>query len=187
MSLCFRVTPRLRAAIAELNAADELRKSKQRTISLASVRRIAAALGNRSSVHELLVAAAPVLPAPAERPSAHPDLKPRLQRLQAAQEGREYAAMVGDICGSEGAASRDASEMSTYRSQAGVGMNLVVSMATMFCVGFYAGGTEAEPYGVRALFSGLGLAILTMLVEITLFVIGASRVDRKVQCGHSDL
>ena len=35
------------------------------------------------------------------------------------------------------------------RSQISVGVNLIVSMATMFCVGFYAGGTEADPRGAR--------------------------------------
>lgn len=30
-----------------------------------------------------------------------------------------------------------------------VGVNVLVSMGTMFCVGFYAGGTEAEPHGAR--------------------------------------
>ena len=42
-------------------------------------------------------------------------------------------------------------------------------MATMFCVGFYAGGTEAEPRGARATMCGLALMILTLLVEMTLF------------------
>ena len=87
--------------------------------------------------------------------------------------------MVGDIVHSD-SANRDASEMTTYRSQLGVGVNLLVSMGTMFCVGFYAGGTEAEPYGVRATICGLLLCILTMLIEIVLFVIGASRIDERL-------
>ena len=57
--------------------------------------------------------------------------------------------MVGDICCNKTGSDRDAAEMSTYRSSISVGVNLIVSMATMFCVGFYAGGTEAEPHGVR--------------------------------------
>ncbi len=138
------------------------------------------AAADPSWVHELLLGAAPVLPAPAERAKPHPDLEPRLRRLQAAQDGREYAAMVSDVCGSAHTDQRDAVEMRTYRSQIGVGMNLIVSMGTMFCVGFYAGGTEAEPMGVRATICGLALSILAMLVEITLFVIGAWRVDTKM-------
>lgn len=198
MALSFASTPTLIAAAAEAvellapNEAEALRHcAKAKTLSLAEVRQVSAVLLERrraadsstagpSYVHELLAGAKPLLPATAERAAAHPELQPRLARLRAAQEGREYAAMVGDICGSEAQDKRDASEMATYRSQAGVGVNLIVSMVTMFCVGFYAGGTEEEPHGVRALFCGLALSILTMLVEITLFVIGASRVDKKM-------
>jgi len=53
-------------------------------------------------------------------------------------------------------------------------------MGTMFIVGAYAGGTEAEPYGVRAVVCGLVLMILTLVIEITLFLIGAIRVDSLV-------
>merc|ERR1719221_2013844 len=70
--------------------------------------------------------------------------------------------------------------MSTYRSQMGVGLNLVVSMATMFCVGYYLGGTEEQPHSVRACICGLVLCIITMAIEMTLFLIGATRVDAKM-------
>lgn len=132
-------------------------------------------------VHELLQGAVPILPSARKRPEPHPDLAPRLERLRDMVETREYAAMVGDIavCG-EDAAARDAAEMSTYRSQISVGVNLIVSMATMFCVGFYAGGTEAEPRGTRATMFGLFFMIVTLFIEMTLFLIGASRVDAQV-------
>jgi hypothetical protein len=100
-------------------------------------------------VHELLQGAAPVLPAPRQRADPHPSLAPRLDRLRLAQETRDYAKMVGDICGREESGEREAAEMQTYKSSIGVGLNLIVSMATMFCVGFYAGGTEDEPRGTR--------------------------------------
>ena len=121
----------------------------------------------------------PQLPAKPEKRAPHPELAPRLERLRAAQEAREYAAMMGDVHGHNNDGSVDI-EMSSYKSQMGIGLNLVVSMATMFTVGFYAGGTEAEPRGTRALACGLVLAIATMGVEMALFVIGASRVDAKV-------
>ena len=88
--------------------------------------------------------------------------------------------MVGGVLKDEGAAERDAAEMSTYRSQVGVGINLIVSMATMFTVGAYAGGTDAEPFGVRAVICGLALMLLTMAVEVSLFLIGAVRTDNMV-------
>lgn len=131
-------------------------------------------------VHELLFNAKPVLPAKTEKTPAHPALAPRLDKLRAAQEDREYARMVGGVVRDAAAAERDAAEMSTYRSQLGVGVNLIVSMATMFTVGAYAGGTEAEPFGVRAVCCGLALMLLAMAVEVSLFLIGAIRVDNKV-------
>ena len=131
-------------------------------------------------VHELLLGASPVLPARAQRAPAPPELKRRLEALRAAEADREYAALVGSTSGRTDDSARDAAEMSTYRSQMGVGLNLIVSMATMFTVGCYAGGTEAQPMGVRAVVSGLVLMLLAMAVEMGLFVIGASRIDEQV-------
>jgi Na+/melibiose symporter-like transporter len=116
----------------------------------------------------------------ASKAAPHPELAPRLEALRAAQEDREYARMVGTLAKDENVAARDAAEMSTYRSQLGVGVNLIVSMATMFTVGCYAGGTEEEPYGARAIMCGLALMLLAMGVEMSLFLIGAIRVDEKV-------
>ena len=62
----------------------------------------------------------------------------------------------------------------------GVGLNLIVSMGTMFTVGCYAGGTAEEPMGVRAVCCGLVLMVLAMGVEMSLFLIGAVRVDAQV-------
>lgn len=129
-------------------------------------------------VHQLLQGAAPVLPEFKRERTPHPELAGRLEQLQSAKENREYAAMVGDICCEEGDG-RDAAEMNTYRSQLAVGANLLVSMGTMFAVGYYAGGTREEPHGPRATMCGLASCIITMLIEMTLFLIGASRVDAK--------
>ena len=52
-------------------------------------------------------------------------------------------------------------------------------MGTMFAVGYHVGGTEEEPYGPRAVMVGLFLCIGTMVVEMTLYLIGASRIDAK--------
>ena len=131
-------------------------------------------------VHELLLGASPVLPTMATKAPPHPALAPRLDRLRAAQEDREYAKMVGGVVKDEAAAERDAAVMSTYRSQLGVGINLLVSMATMFTVGAYGGGTVEEPFGVRAVICGLLLMLLAMGVEMSLFLIGAIRTDNKV-------
>ncbi|KAL1527939.1 hypothetical protein AB1Y20_009310 [Prymnesium parvum] len=190
----FALTPRLREALHAACAGDApdvacLRRYLRpdaTTILLDDVQLLSHALLSPLSpssgqwVHQLLQGAAPVLPGVRQRAQPHPELAPRLERLRAAQESREYAAMVGDLaCGSDTSA-RDAAEMATYRSQVSVGVNLIVSMATMFCVGFYAGGTAADPWGTRATMCGLGLMILTLLVEMTLFLIGASRVDAHV-------
>ena len=131
-------------------------------------------------VHQLMEGARPLLPARATKPPPHPDLEPRLRKLRAAEEDRQYAKMVGSLASSSDEASRDAAEMNTYRSQISVGLNLIVSMATMFVVGCYGGGTEEEPMGVRAVVCGLALMILTLAIEMALFLIGATRVDAKV-------
>ena len=192
------------------------------SLSLADVRLLSRVLRAGSSsaggswVHELLSCAAPVLPQRPARAPPHPELEARMHKLRAAQEDRQYAAMVGGLVGGEDADSRNAAEMNTYRSQMGVGLNLIVSMGTMFTVGCYGGGTEEEPYGARvngppttvqncppdftsymlwqAVICGLALMILTLAVEMSLFLIGATRVDALVHqreraahgCGVTD-
>ena len=189
----FQITPTLSAALADARAsssgadADALAVAEREgSIALSEVTTISEIRKRIKApppvfVHELLLGAEPVLPAKAQRAPAHPALAPRLAALRAAQEDREYARMVGSGARQdEDAAARDAAEMSTYRSQMGVGLNLLVSMATMFTVGAYAGGTVDEPFGVRAVVCGLALMLLAMAVEMSLFLIGAMRVDAKV-------
>ena len=205
----FALTPRLAAAIdaaLPVASADERRalvaSTAESSIALADVQLLSRLLlrqpglaaagegGAPSSasatpptaryVHELLRGAAPLLPQLAAKPAPHPSLGPRLEALRAAQDDREYAKLVGSLAQDENSAARDAVEMTTFRSQLGVGVNLIVSMATMFTVGAYAGGTEEEPYGVRAVICGLALMLLTMAIEMALFLIGAIRVDKQV-------
>jgi hypothetical protein len=131
-------------------------------------------------VHELLRGATPLLPERAAKPPPHPDLGPRLERLRAVQADRDYARMIRGSKADPDSIGRDAAEMNTYRSQLAVGANLIVSMGTSFIVGAWCGGTEKEPYGVRAVLSGTALMIITLGIEITLFLIGAIRVDKVV-------
>ena len=199
MSCRFSLTPRLREAVARARAlapeaSDEAvaldAAARDGSIALSDVVAASRLLRQKANgpsdssspswVHELLLNATPVLPAAAKRAPAHPELAPRLAKLRAAQEDRDYARMVGAAARDDDAANRDAAEMSTYRSQMGVGLNLLVSMATMFTVGAYAGGTDEEPFGVRAVVCGLVLMVLAMAVEMSLFLIGAMRVDAKV-------
>ena len=110
-------------------------------------------------VHELLRGATPLLPERAAKPPPHPELGPRLERLRAVQADREYARMIGGSKADPDSIGRDAAEMNTYRSQLAVGANLLVSMGTSFIVGAWCGGTEKEPYGVRAVLCGTALMI----------------------------
>ena len=144
------------AALAHAGQADAevLRRCQaEGSLSLADVRLLSCVLragGSTGSwVHELLSCAAPVLPQRPAKAPPHPELEARIHKLRAAQEDRQYAAMVGGLVGGEDADSRNAAEMNTYRSQMGVGLNLIVSMGTMFTVGCYGGGTAEEPYGAR--------------------------------------
>ena len=192
----FELTPRLRVALARArtlvsekseDAAALATAEREGSIALSEVTTVSRllrehndALSSPTWVHELLLGASPVLPAVAQRAPPHPSLAPRLAKLRAAEEDREYARMVGSIGKDEDSVNRDAAEMSTYRSQMGVGLNLIVSMATMFTVGAYACGTEEEPFGVRAVLCGLALMLIAMGVEMSLFLIGAIRTDQKV-------
>lgn len=194
----FELTERVSDAVARYSAcaapsaSDEaaaemlnrLRRADCTTVSLADMQLLSKLLRQQHATgptwaHELLQGAAPLLPVFKQQREPDPALAPRLARLRAAQENREYAAMMGDVCGTRGDG-RDEAEMSTYRSQISVGVNVLVSMGTMFCVGFYAGGTEEEPMGARATMCGLALMCATLLLEMTLFLIGASRVDKQV-------
>lgn len=201
----FRITPLLKSALestvehAAEDTADAFRHSlREGSIEIADVRQLSSLLLSRHAqamddgkaiaaasplyVHELLAGAAPILPERAAKPPPHPSLAPRLEALRAAQEDREYAKLIGGSLGRDDTSvGRDEAEMATYRSQLGVGVNLIVSMATMFIVGAYAGGVEGEPFlGVRATVCGLALMLLTMAVEMSLFLIGAIRVDQQV-------
>ena len=199
-----RLTAALASAVPHASQEDAkaLKESQQAgSASLADVRLLSRVMRDGEGddghwVHQLLCGAEPVLPARREKVPPHPDLEPRLQRLRAAQEDRDYAQMMGSVMKDEDSVGRDAAEMSTFRSQLGVsgdppapchrrracrhlalthhggklttgrhlphssgrrvgddavqvGLNLIVSMVTMFIVGAYAGGTEEEPYGVR--------------------------------------
>lgn len=130
-------------------------------------------------LHELLQGVEPVLPIFKQERKPDPDLAPRLTRLRLAQENQEYVVMMGDVYKKRGEGYEEA-DMDAYRSQISVGLNLLVSMSTMFCVGFWAGGTVAEPYGVRATMCGLALMCAILLLEMTLFLIRASRMDKQV-------
>ena len=190
----FSLTPTLRDAVeralalADGDTASALQRyarADASEITLDDVQLLSDALRRQKAepplwVHELLQGAAPVLPVFAQQRTPHPDLAPRLRALRAEAENREYAAMVGNVVASKHAG-RDEAEMTTYRSSLMVGVNLIVSMATMFTVGYYMGGTKEEPHGQRALFLGLLLMLATMAVEMALFLIGASRTDAKVE------
>ena len=191
MALKFELTPTLEqaldaAAASSSSEASELSAAADRgTISLAEVQTLSRVLraGENSTgavwVHELLHGAAPVLPPPPPKRPPNPELQARLDTLRAAQENREYAEMVGDVAAGD-SSGREAAEMSNYKSSMTVGLNLIVSMATMYCVGHYSGGTVDDPHGVRAVVCGLVLMVVTLAVEMILFLIGATRVDAKV-------
>ena len=69
--------------------------------------------------------------------------------------------------------------MPSQSTMMAIGLNLIVSMGTMYTVGHYAGGTQEQPHGPRAVLCGLALMVITLLIEVTLFIIGASRIDAK--------
>ena len=103
----FALTPRLRSAIerAMLRGGDSAvlapcARDDARGISLEHVRLLSRLLREEEPrpphvwVHELLEGAMPQLPAKPEKRAPHPELAPRLERLRAAQEAREY---FGDL------------------------------------------------------------------------------------------
>merc|ERR1712087_244410 len=121
ISMEFQLTPLLSDAVRKLFEmkesipadVEELRcylRSDAQTITLANVQLLSQALraceASESAaagtqrpvwVHQLLQGAAPVMPVFARERSPHPSLQPRLEKLRAINENREYAAMIGDL------------------------------------------------------------------------------------------
>ena len=174
---------------------ERLRSADCKSISLADMQLLSKRLLQQHAswpiwVHELLQGALLSLPIFKQERKPNPALAPRLAQLCAAQEHREYAAMMGDVY-QKRVGGREGAEMVSFRSQISVGLNLLVSMGTMFCLGFWSGGTAEEPHGVRATLSGLSLMGATLMLEMTLFLIGASHMDKQIhqreQCAARDI
>jgi hypothetical protein len=88
--------------------------------------------------------------------------------------------MVRDITSKDVAKEHASSEIATFKASMGVGVNLLVSVATMFTAGWFCtkNGLGAGPTDVLPIIGGLAAAAATLLLETWLFVIRTSRVDK---------
>lgn len=131
-------------------------------------------------VHEL-VSGSRLLGGPADRVvrERDPVLARRLEKLEVARENEEYARMVRDITSQDVSKEKVSAEIASFKASMSVGVNLLVSVATMFTAGWFVtkNATGAGPTDVMPIIGGLAAAAATLLLETWLFVIRTSRVD----------
>jgi hypothetical protein len=133
-------------------------------------------------VHELMDGST-LLGTPGDRVARErdPKLVRRLQQLEVARENEEYARMVRDITSKDVAKEKQSTEIASFKASMGVGVNLLVSVATMFTAGWFVtkNATGAGPTDVMPIIAGLASAAATLMLETWLFVIRTSRVDKE--------
>jgi len=170
----------VRELLARLRGATQVTLADVR--ALASQLRLHAPAEPARWVHEL-VQGSQLLGGPAERAvrERDPALVKRLEKLDAARQNEEYARMVRDITNHGAAKEKLSTEIASFKASMGVGVNLLVSVATMFTAGWFvtknsigAGATDVLP-----IIGGLAAAAATLLLETWLFVIRTSRVDKE--------
>ena len=177
--------------------AGELRRKKGETLcSLAALRALRKALQTKH--HD---ASSPVLMAlrddhgmvikatPSERTPRSALMAKRREWLRARQADRKYFEMVKDVSGSDPrlarlhgqGGSRSSSVGQTLREMSH-GINLAVGCGTAFTVAYFLAHNSYALFGRRynhgqALMWGLGAAIAMMIVEISLYIVRATRYD----------
>jgi rhodanese-related sulfurtransferase len=195
-----RPTPAMGLAIEALDSSgaalgsDDLRALLERfagasQVTLSDVRALAEQLRAHAPnapvqwLHELTAGSA-LLSVPAGRVARErdPALVKRLERLEIARQNEDYARMVKDITNRDAAKEKQSTEIASFKASMGVGVNLLVSVATMFTAGWFVtkNATGAGPTDVVPIIGGLAGAAATLLLETWLFVIRTSRVDTHV-------
>lgn len=164
--------------VARLGGADHATLAELRAVAAGTRAHLAPA--EARWLHELIVGStlvsAPTKAAPRAR---DPELARRLERLENARQNQEYARMVRDITSKDVHKEREANEIASYKASMGVGVNMLVSVATMFTAGWFVtkNALGAGPTDVLPIIGGLLSAAATLLLETWLFVIRTSRVD----------
>lgn len=192
-------TPAVLEAVAALDATgaaaehEDVRKLLNRVrdvaqLTLTDVRALSAQLRAHAPattmcwVHEL-VNGSRLLSGPGDRVvrERDPVLVKRLEKLEIARQNEEYARMVRDITRQDAAKEKVSTEIASFKASMGVGMNMIISVATMFTAGWFVtkNSIGAGPGDVLPIIGGLAAAAATLLLETWLFVIRTSRVDKQ--------
>eukprot|EP00741_Cyanophora_paradoxa_P010795 tig00020539_g10437.t1 len=183
-----RPTPAIRAALGEHEAgpsgvADEDGIELRRVVAAAaSSRSKGAARG--PWLHELLSGSEVVLPRDLDpacfpKKEKNPELEKRLEKLRAYAENQEYARMVSGLT-VEQRREAERESMSSYFDQAGIGINILVSLITAFVVGHFLGRQWFDGDVAKSVIVGLVFAIVGLMIETWLFLFRASHMDRLV-------
>ncbi|KAL6075305.1 hypothetical protein QOT17_003710 [Balamuthia mandrillaris] len=139
---------------------------------------------DKAFVHELIRGSNVILPQPPPPPQRTKEQEEALQKVRNKLENQRYKKMVSNVASFEGdehthlviMPSRE--EKKELRSQLSIGVNIVVSMATMFVAGFF---TCRHGFGsvVAGVIGGVALATIIMIVEVWLFIIHQNKRDEK--------
>jgi len=188
----FQVTPQISEAIDFVSrhqkTSIEEKKEYQKfinehrtTISLENVRRLSNLLRNLGDskinwVHELLEGSMIALPEKKKKVFSPEYLKKKAE-LEREYSNREYQKMTRNV-----SQDRQRERLNDFRglkdmnSQMSIGLNIIVTMATVFAASYWLFNRTYENE-VMAVLAGLFGAIAAMLVEVWLFIIKGSRID----------
>jgi len=129
-------------------------------------------------VHELIKGSQVIVPSIAEKIET-PETIERRKKLEAYVNNLRYKKMVKNISSSQEEQDlQDKAEMADFKSQAGMGLNVVVATGVALGIGFYIGRRTFQS-DVGGIILGLVFMIGALIVETLLFSIRLSKVDMK--------
>mmetsp|Transcript_10348 Transcript_10348/g.25723 ORF Transcript_10348/g.25723 Transcript_10348/m.25723 type:complete len:263 (-) Transcript_10348:323-1111(-) len=133
-------------------------------------------------LHELCKGSSPAAALPPAPKPPNPELEARRRQLQANLDNMQYASMVADITQSEREAEAMKGEtLPTLRAQYSFGAHVLVTMFTLFSLGYYG---SKQFLGYDELWAGLlGVLGLSfgMLMETVLLIIRTNRPEKSLE------
>ena len=110
-----------------------------------------------------------------------PKSQAKLSELRARQANREYEKMVRNVTETKKDRwERETRELSSGFSQASIGINIIVSMATTLTAGYWLGMIFFNR-SVTAIVCAVFLMIIVLMAEMWLFIIRADRLHKEMK------
>eukprot|EP01102_Stenamoeba_stenopodia_P020683 TRINITY_DN8157_c0_g3_i1.p1 TRINITY_DN8157_c0_g3~~TRINITY_DN8157_c0_g3_i1.p1 ORF type:complete len:385 (+),score=143.50 TRINITY_DN8157_c0_g3_i1:173-1327(+) len=111
-----------------------------------------------------------------------PAVQEKLRQVRIQLENRKYEQMTRKISGETNRTKlmEEHAELKSYKSQMEIGINIIVTMATLFVGGYYLTkvSTGNHLYGLAV---GVVLAAGALMLESWLFIIAGNRIDKSVE------